>query len=187
MAALADRSGPRVLDAPVVGTRQPAEQGALVVLASGDPALRPGVEPAFDAMGSRTLWAGDSLGSGSALRLACNAWVATVTAGVAQSLSLAGAQHLDPRLFLDAIAGGQSDTPYAHLKGEAMLSGEFPAQFALDGVVKDLGLIRTAIGDSGIDTVLVGALLDTFQCASEAGHGGEDIAAAVTAFRPAVG
>lgn len=68
-----------------------------------------------------------------------------------------------------------------------MLSGEFPAQFALDGVVKDLGLIRTAIGDSGLDTALVGALLDTFRRASEAGHGGEDIAAVVTAFRPAVG
>lgn len=108
VAALADRAGLRVLDAPVLGTRQPAEQGALVVLASGDPALRPVVEPAFDAMGSRTLWAGDSLGAGSALKLACNAWVATVTAGVAQSLSLAGALHLDPQLFLDAIAGGQS-------------------------------------------------------------------------------
>lgn len=103
------------------------------------------------------------------------------------SLTLAEALHLDPQLFLDAIAGGQSHTSYAHLEGATVLSGELPAQFALDGVVEDLGLIRTAIDGSGVDPTLVGALLDTFRRASGAGHHGEDIAAVVTAFRPTTG
>ncbi len=183
LARLADRTGLRVLDAPVLGTRQPAADGRLVVLASGDPALRPAAQPAFDAMGAKTVWAGDGLGAGSALKLACNAWVATITAGIAQSLALAEALGLDPQLFLDAIAGGQSDTPYAALKGGSMLRGEFPSQFALDGVLKDLGLIRSAVESSGVDPALAGALHDVYRRASDAGHGGEDLAAVVSTFR----
>lgn len=182
--ALTEQRSLRVLDAPVLGTRKPAEDGGLVVLASGDPALRPAAQPAFDAMGSKTLWAGDALGRGSALKLVCNAWVATVTAGIAQSLTLASALALDPQLFLDAIGGGQSDTPYAHLKGASMLASDFPAQFALDGLLKDLGLIRAAVEGSGVDPELVGALHDVYQRASDTGHGAEDIAAVVQAFRP---
>ena len=183
VARLAEQADLRVLDAPVLGTRGPAADGKLVVLASGDPALRPVAQPAFDAMGAKTVWAGDGLGRGSALKLACNAWIATITAGIAQSLTLAGALGLDPQLFLDAIAGGQSDTPYAAVKGGSMLAGQFPSQFALDGVLKDLGLIRAAVESAGVDPALASALHDVYQRASDAGHGGEDIAAVVSAFR----
>jgi len=183
VARLAEQADLRVLDAPVLGTRGPAADGKLVVLASGDPALRPVAQPAFDAMGAKTVWAGDELGRGSALKLACNAWIATITAGIAQSLTLAGALGLDPQLFLDAIAGGQSDTPYAAIKGGSMLAGQFPSQFALDGVLKDLGLIRAAVESAGVDPALASALHDVYQRASDAGHGGEDIAAVVSAFR----
>lgn len=183
LADLAADASLRVLDAPVLGTTQPAADGKLVVLASGDPAVRPAAQPAFDAMGSKTVWAGDALGRGSALKLAANAWIATLTAGIAQSLSLAAALGLDPQLFLDAIAGGPSDTPYAHLKGASMLADEFPSQFALDGVLKDLGLIRSAVESSGVDPMLASALHDVYQRAADTGHGGEDIAAVVTTFR----
>ena len=56
MAALAQEHGVDVLDAPVLGTKAPAENGKLVVLASGPEALREKVAPAFDAMGTRTQW-----------------------------------------------------------------------------------------------------------------------------------
>lgn len=184
-AELARRYGLRLVDAPVLGTKQPAEQGKVVVLAAGDPALRETVSPAFDAMGSRTVWAGDTPGAGSALKLAGNAWIATLTAGVGQSLALARALGVDPRLFLDAIAGGASDTPYAQSKGDAWLKGELDPQFALDGLLKDLGLIRAAVEGAGMDAELVGALHDTFQRASNSGHGGQDIAAVAAAFGPA--
>lgn len=183
LARLAADRGLRVLDVPVLGTKQPAEQGKLVMLASGDPALRAAAQPALDAMGAKTIWAGDSLGRGTALKLVCNAWIGSMTAAVAQSLALAGGLGLDPQLFLDAIDGGQSDTPYAHLKGKTMLAGEFPPQFALDGVLKDLGLIRTAVEGAGVDPTLIRAVLSTYQQASDAGHGGEDIAAVYTAFQ----
>jgi 3-hydroxyisobutyrate dehydrogenase len=184
-ADLATTHGVAYVDAPMLGTKTPAEKGLLVVLAAGDPHLRARLTPVFDAVGGKTLWVGDEPGPASALKLVCNAWVGSVTAAVGQSVALAGQLGLDPRLFLDAIAGGPLDSAYAQLKGGAMIDGAFDPQFELDGVRKDLGLIRAAEAGSQTSTVLTEAVLACFDTASERGHGGDDMAAVVSAFRPA--
>ena len=81
-ADLASRFGAPFVDAPVLGTRQPAEQGSLVFLAAGAEELRDRVAPAFEAMGSKTIWVSEEPGRGSALKLVCNAFVGTLTAAV---------------------------------------------------------------------------------------------------------
>ncbi len=182
IAAFAAEHGLALVDAPVLGTKAPAEQGKLVVLASGDPALRERVTPVFDAVGAKTLWLGDTPGAGSALKLVCNSWVASITAATGQAVALARGLGLDPQLFLDAISGGAVDTPYAHVKGGAMMKSDWTVSFELDGVSKDLGLIRAAAADSGVSTTVLDALVATFAAASAAGHGGDDMAAVVTAF-----
>ena len=183
VAALASRHGAAFVDAPVLGTKQPAEQGSLVFLAAGAEELRDRVAPAFDAMGSKTIWVGEEPGRGSALKLVCNAFVGTLTAAVGQSVALATQLGLDPQLFVDALDGGASDSPYVHAKGAMMIAGDFPAAFALDGVRKDLGLIRTAEQGSGTSTTLTEAVLACFDAAAAQGHGSDDMAAVVTAFR----
>ncbi|QNK81874.1 NAD(P)-dependent oxidoreductase [Nakamurella sp. PAMC28650] len=182
LATLALDRGWNVLDAPVLGTRAPAEKGLLVVLASGDPDLRPGGQSVFDAIGSRTLWAGEDLGSASALKLACNAWVASLTAAAAQSLALARGAGLDPQLVLDAIKDGPSDSPYLQLKGTAMLAENYEVSFALDGVRKDLDLIAASAGANDVTTDLIDALRAVFGSASRQGHGDQDMASVITAF-----
>ena len=183
VAAFAAQHGLHVLDTPVVGTKQPAEQGTLVVLASGDPGLRSRAQPVLDAIGGRTVWAGDEFGRASALKLACNAWVATLTAAVAQSLALADGLGVDPQLFLEAIAGGGSDSPYAHVKGATMLAGDYPASFTLDGVLKDVGLMLDAAGPAGVDPRVLRAVHASYAAASERGHGSQDLAAVYEALR----
>lgn len=183
VAELADRHGAAFVDAPVLGTKQPAEQGSLVFLASGPTGLRDRVAPAFEAMGSKTIWVGEEPGRGSALKLVCNAFVGTLTAAVGQSVGLATQLGLDPQLFLDALDGGASDSPYVHLKGGMMMDDAYPASFALDGVRKDLGLIRAAAEQSETRTTLTEAVLACFDAAAEQGHGADDMAAVVTAFR----
>jgi len=174
----------RVVDAPALGTRKPAEDGNLVFLASGPADLVERARPALDAMGSRTITVGDEVGQGSALKLATNAWVGLLTAGTAQSIALAQAQGVDPALFLEAIKGGAVDTPYAHLKGGAMLSDdETPVSFALDGVRKDLGLMLDAAHAHDVPDTLLRAVLSLFDAASEKGHGSEDMAAVISAYR----
>jgi len=182
LAGLAAAHGVGFLDAPVLGTKKPAADGTLVVLASGDLALRERVEPVLNAIGSRVVWAGDSPGAASALKLACNAWVLTLTAATGQSLALAAAQGLDPRLFLEAISGTATDSAYAQTKGPAMLDGAFSPAFGLDGGLKDLELILAAARAHGLPDRLLPAVRDTYAAASAAGHGDEDIAAVHTAL-----
>ncbi|GGF34081.1 3-hydroxyisobutyrate dehydrogenase [Marmoricola endophyticus] len=183
IAEAAGDAADRMLDAPVLGTRKPAEDGALVVLASGPAALVERAQPVLDAIGSRTVRAGERLGDASALKLACNSWVGLITAGTAQALALAQAQGVDPQLFLDAIDGGAVDTPYAHVKGAPMISGDYSAvSFALDGVRKDLGLMVSAAEAGGMSADLLRTVLGLYDRASESGHGDEDMAAVRTAF-----
>ncbi len=179
---IADRAPGRVLDAPVLGTRKPAEDGTLVVLASGPETLVTAAQPALDAIGGRTVRVGAEIGQASALKLACNAWVGLITAGTAQSLALAQGLGVDPQLFLDAIGGGAVDTPYAHLKGAAMLTGDMPMSFAVDGIRKDFGLIQEAAQGAGVRDELLAAVLGLFDAASEQGHGEDDLAAVYAAW-----
>jgi 3-hydroxyisobutyrate dehydrogenase len=183
LAALAEEHGVPFVDAPVLGTRKPALAGKLVVLASAPPEVRPIVRPVLDAIGTRTVWVSEEPGPASRLKLVTNAWIAMLTAGVGQSIALAQAWGLDPQLFLDAIDGGQPDSPYAHVKGAAMLSGDFEPQFELDGLRKDLALIAADARTAGVPTELVDALANAYAIAAGTGAP-RDIAAVIDAFRP---
>lgn len=182
VAALASERGWLLLDAPVLGTKGPAEQGALVVLAAGEDRALEAARPVTDAIGSRVVRAGTEPGRAARLKLACNAWVASLTAALGQSVALAEAMGLDPRLFLEAIEGGPVDAPYAHLKGDAMIAADWSPAFAVDGVAKDLGLIRDAARATSTDDTLLSAVLEMFERTSAAGHGADDMAAVRTAF-----
>jgi 3-hydroxyisobutyrate dehydrogenase len=166
-AAAAAELGLVLVDCPVLGTKQPAEQGALVLLASGPEEVRGPLGRVFDALGSKTLWLG-AAGAGSRLKMACNAWLFMVTAGTAQSIALARGLGVDPRDFLAAIEGGPLDTPYAHVKGELMIAGDFPVSFGLTGATKDARLIRDALGSAGLSDRLDAAVLETMEAAAAA-------------------
>jgi len=181
---LAGKYGITLVEAMMLGTKAPAEQGKLTMLAAGPADVLDRIDPVLDAIGAKTVRAGDEVGAGTALKLAANAWIASITAATGQSLAVARSLGLDPSLFLEAIAGGASDSAYAHTKGKSMIAGEFPAQFALDGLRKDIGLITDAARTSGVSTVLLDALGRVYADASAAGHGGDDIAAVGTAFDP---
>ena len=177
-----------LVDSPVLGTKEPAEKGALVLLASGPEEVRPRLDPVLNALGSKTLWLGEA-GAGSRLKMACNAWLFAVTAGVAQSVALARGLGLDPRDFLAAIEGGPLDTPYAHLKAGLMLDGEYPVSFALTGAAKDARLIRAALREAAVDDRLTTAVLETMEAAADRlpDPAAVDLAAVVLGLTPGRG
>jgi 3-hydroxyisobutyrate dehydrogenase len=155
-----------LVDAPVLGTKQPAEEGKLTVLASGPDGALDRLAPVFGALGAKTLRVGEA-GMGSRLKMAGNAWLLMVTAGAAQSIALARGLGLDPDSFLSAIEGGPMDLPYAHLKGANMMKGEYPVSFGLTGATKDARLIREALGTAGVSDRLDAAVLATMEAAIE--------------------
>lgn len=181
---LAEQHGVRIADTPVLGTKGPAEQGTLVVLTAGEETALAAVRPVLGAFSSREVHVGDEPGRASALKLACNAWVTTLTAGVAQSMAMAQAMGTDPRLFLEAISGGPLDTEYAHLKGEAMLNGEYPPSFPVHGALKDLDLMVASARGHGIASGVLDGVRVQFKAAELSGHRDDDIAAVFEAVTP---
>jgi 3-hydroxyisobutyrate dehydrogenase len=183
LAGLADRLGTAYVDAPVLGTRQPAEQGELVVLAAGPEQVRETCAPVFDAIGGKTVWVGTGPGAGSRLKLVVNSWVLALTAATAEALALAGALDLDPQLFLDTIHGTGTDSPYAHLKGPAMISGDYPAAFPLSLAAKDARLVTEAAERAGLPVPVAAAIRAQLERADELGHGQDDMAAIFAAYQ----
>lgn len=181
LAELSTQHGVPYIDAPVLGTRQPAENGQLTVLAAGPSILRSRVDPVLDAIAAKVVWTGEEPGGGHRLKLVANAWVLSVVSGTAQSVALAEALGLDPARFFDLIAGGPLDSGYAQVKGKAMRSGDFTPAFALSGAVKDAGLIRAAAEEAGVATELVAAQEKLF---AAAGDQDDDMAAVIRALRP---
>ncbi|MDT0322813.1 NAD(P)-dependent oxidoreductase [Streptomyces millisiae] len=177
LVVLAAEEGLTLVDAPVLGTRQPAEAGELTVLAAGPPAAREPLAPVFSAVGSRTLWVGDEVGAASRLKLVCNSWVLAVTHGTAEALALAKGLGVDPEDFLGAVAGGALDLPYLRVKAAAIRSGELAPSFTVDTAAKDARLILAAAESAGVRLDVAAAGADRFRRASAQGHGGEDMAA----------
>lgn len=174
--------GAKLLDAPMLGTKEPAEQGKLVPLVSGPPALVERARPVLDAVASKTVVAGEQLGDASALKLACNAWILSITAAAAQSVAVATALGVDPAKVLEAFDGGPANAPYLQLKAKAMIAGDFSPSFGLDGGRKDLALIAAAAGGAGMSTALLDGVRAVFDAASQNGHGEDDLAAVYTSF-----
>ena len=182
--ALAAKHGARYLDAPVLGTRQPAEEGKLTVLAAASEALRDPIAPVFGAIAARIVWVSERPGDGTRLKLVANSWVATIVAATAQSIALADGLGLDPRAFLEMMHGSAVDAPYLHVKGQAIIARQFAPSFAVDGAVKDTGLIAAAMRETGTDATLIEAVGSQYRKAADAGYGEEDMAAVFRAFRP---
>jgi 3-hydroxyisobutyrate dehydrogenase len=147
---LANRHGVGFVDAPVLGTRQPAEERQLVVLESGPEEARPRVQPVFDAIGHRTIRAGQA-GAGTRLKLVVNSWVLSVVEAGAETIALAEGLGLDPSLFFKAIEGGGLDLPYLRMKGRAMIERDFTPSFRLTLAAKDARLVTESARQHGLD------------------------------------
>jgi 3-hydroxyisobutyrate dehydrogenase len=173
---LAQAAGVGFVDAPVSGTKQPAAEGKLVVMASGPQELRERVQPVFDAVGGRTLWVGDEPGAGTRLKLVTNAWLVAVAEGVAETIALAEGLGLDPALFLEAIDGGPLESPYARMKAKAMIDRDFTPSFALKLATKDAVLAVQSARERGVDLPVLEAISERMQQAVPE-HGDEDLSA----------
>jgi 3-hydroxyisobutyrate dehydrogenase len=179
LASLAEDAGVAFVDSPVLGTKEPAERGELVVLASGPDEGIDRCAPFFDAIGTRTMRLGGA-GAGTRLKLVVNDWIVGCTAVLAETMALAEALGVDGETFLDSIAGSAVDMGYAHSKGRMMLARSFPASMPRAHAAKDARLAVEAAGRHGLEHVVTRAAAELLA----RGDPREDMAAA---FREAAG
>jgi 3-hydroxyisobutyrate dehydrogenase len=181
LAALADRLGVTYVDAPVLGTRAPAEAGELTVLAAAPLQARTVLAPVLEAISSRTVWTGEdgSQAASTRLKLVANSWVIALSNAAGEMVALAEALEVDPRQFLSVIEGGPLDSGYLRIKAGLIMDDALtPPSFSAQAAGKDAGLIVGAAAARGVRLDGAQAAADRFARAIHAGHGGEDMAAA---------
>ncbi|MBV9716640.1 MAG: NAD(P)-dependent oxidoreductase [Solirubrobacterales bacterium] len=180
---LASEHSVSFFDAPVLGSKQPAAEGKLVVLASGPAALADRVWPVWHAVAQKTIWVGEA-GAGTRLKVVTNSWVLTVTEACAEMIALARGLDVDPKLIFEAIEGGTLDLPYLRMKAKAILDQNYEPMFRLALAAKDAGLIEESAERHGVEVPLYGVIRRQMLRAAEE-HGDEDMSATYFASAPA--
>jgi 3-hydroxyisobutyrate dehydrogenase len=181
-AVLAEQAGLVLVDAPVVGTKKPAEEGKLTVLASGPEEAREPCEPIFKAIGQRTIWLGEA-GNATRMKLVINSWLLSLVQGLAETISFAEGIGVDPSQFLEVISGGATDTPYAQMKGAMMVEGDFEPSFKLGLAAKDARLVMEAASRHDLELPMLEAINQRLDEAARE-HGDKDMAATYLGSAP---
>jgi 3-hydroxyisobutyrate dehydrogenase len=174
VSALADSRRPDVLflDAPVSGSKTPAEQGKLTIFASGPERARPMAEPVFAAIGQRTIWLGD-VGAGSRMKLVNNTLLALSAEGLANALALAGHLGLDVHIVADAFEGGPLISAWAAGKLRRLQDGDYSPEFPLALALKDVHLALEEIGPERLPVLT--SLAREWEGVVEQGLGDQDL------------
>ena len=183
LAATVQSARPDVLfvDAPVSGSKGPAEQAQLLILASG-PGEAPGVvDPVFSAIGRKTQWVGPA-GAGSRLKLVVNGWLAFLVEGAAEALALADRMGIGHDQLTAAVDGGPLASGLAMAKLAKMDSGHYDPEFPLAWALKDVDLCNAEAGEPPLP--VLAAISQQWHVAVDQGLGREDISAVRRALQP---
>jgi 3-hydroxyisobutyrate dehydrogenase len=176
-AELARERGVAIVDAPVLGTAKPAQDGALTVLAAGPGDAVERCAPIFEAIGQKVVRAGTEPGRATRLKLAVNAWVLAMTQGAAEAVALGNGLGVELGEMLEALDGGPTDAPYFRMKTKLMADGEYPTSFSLRLAAKDAALMAEAASQAGVDAPMIRTIAQRLAEGVDAGYGDEDMAA----------
>lgn len=161
-------------DAPVSGTRGPAENGQLLILASGPDAAKPVLDPVYAALGRETKWLGPA-GAGSRLKLVMNSWLVILVEGAAEIMALADSFGVDRQQVADFLSAGNLANPASAVKFAKMDSGDDSPDFALQWALKD---VRLAMDASGRRLPMLEGIRDRWAALVSQGLGDRDVSAA---------
>ena len=174
-------TGASFLEAPVSGSKAPAEQGALIFMAAGDEALYARVKGPLEVMGKAHFFLGE-VGAGAKMKLIVNSVMGSMMASFAEGLSLTEAAALDQDTLLQIVALGAINAPMYALKGPNMIKGVYPPAFPLKHQQKDMRL-ALALGDELAQEMPVAAAAnEMYKTARRMGKDDEDFSAVIAAI-----
>ncbi|MDQ6966338.1 MAG: NAD(P)-dependent oxidoreductase [Mariprofundaceae bacterium] len=145
-AAQLAEQGITLIDAPVSGSKIPAEQGTLVILAGGPEQTVKAHEELLLSMGKKVIYCGEA-GSGSSMKLCINLLLGIMMQGLAEAVHLAEKSGLDAATLLDAVASGPLSCTLFGLKEEMLKTNTYPAQFPFKHMAKDMQFVMDAAID----------------------------------------
>jgi len=172
------------LDAPVVGSKGPATEGALVILVGGLPTTLERCRPVLSAMGKTIIHAGD-VGRGSILKLATNLMLAHLAAGFSEGIALLQRAGVDAQRYLDVLEASTFRSPWYQTKGRGMLARDFAAHFALKHMHKDLRLMNELAGELGTALPITKAIEQLYAKSEEIGKAELDYSAILAVLEEA--
>ncbi len=168
----------RFVEAPVSGTKKPAEDGTLTVLAGGDKNLVDELDPLFRAMGDTVLYCGE-LGQATNMKLTINLLLGGMMQVFAEALVFGQKQGLDIDGILENISSGPLQSPLFEIKGQLIKERNFEKNFPVDLLLKDLNLVLDAAQQKQVFLPAVSAVREAVNGTQSLGHGDEDMAAVV--------
>ncbi|MCB0273799.1 MAG: NAD(P)-dependent oxidoreductase [Calditrichaeota bacterium] len=175
MATAARGRGIAFVDAPVAGTRPHAENRELVIFASGDAQALPVVEPLLGLMGKKVMVLGEA-GQATSLKVVINMMLGISMAAFAEAVTLGEQMGLSRQLLMNALIGGPVAAPFLGMKRPMIEAENYPADFPLEWMHKDMLMARIAAGPAG-ELPLSEAAEKVYGKAREAGLGRSDFAA----------
>jgi glyoxylate/succinic semialdehyde reductase len=183
-ARLAHEAGALFLEAPVAGSRKPAEDATLTIMAAGDLGLYDSSLPILEKLGRKILFLGET-GNASRMKLANNLVMGGMLTALCEGMALASGSGLDTAQLLEVLDSGAVSNPMFRLKGpQIAANGEFPAAFPLRHMQKDLRLALRLGEDVGQPLFATATINELYKAALAEGLGDADFAAVSRVIRP---
>jgi 3-hydroxyisobutyrate dehydrogenase-like beta-hydroxyacid dehydrogenase len=179
--AISNKGG-SFLEAPVSGSKKPAEDGALVFLCAGDNSLYQEALTAFEVMGKKSFYLGE-IGSGARMKLVINMIMGTMMTAFAEGVSLGEKSGLNMNDILEVLDQGAIANPMFRLKGPMMIENNFPTAFPLKHMQKDMRLALLMGDENNQALYTAGAANSSYIIAKNKGCDNDDFSAVLQAIR----
>ncbi len=176
MAGLAEEKSVSYLDAPVAGTKGPAESGDLVFLVGGSEGDVSKCQPYFDCMGKKTVHLGEA-GKGSAMKMLFNLMLGCTMAAYSETLVLGEALGFSKDDIGKVLLDAPVTAPFVKMKHPLIAANDFEEHFPLCWMRKDLHLAADAAYKSGIALPALNSIKEIYGLAEKQGLGRKDFAA----------
>lgn len=173
-----------VIDAPVHGSRKPAEDGALVVMAGGPKDRVKELEPLLMTMGKMVVYCGEA-GKGANMKMAVNLVLGTMVAGLCEAVNLGQTCGLDTETMLTTMLSGPMACPLFEFKKPMLIDDAYPAQFALKHMTKDIRFALQTADECGAPTPVGHTIFQLYRQSMGLDHGDMDFAAVKKVFEKA--
>ncbi len=176
LASRVQRLGAGYVEAPVSGSKKPAEEGNLVILAGGEEKTLDNLEPLLLTMGKKVVRCGQ-IGQGAMMKMAVNILLGTFVEGLSEILNFGEKGGLSRDALLDAVLSGPLSCDLFRIKEDMFRNREYPVQFPLKHMAKDLKFAVDTAFETGADTPTAHTIMQIYRQAMESGRADEDFSA----------